>query len=254
MEKCAICYVWQFGINGYVIVGRTWDEFTTMCNTIAQTLELSTNKKLIVYIHNLSYEFQFLRTLFEWEKVFSIDLRKPLYATTTIGIEFRCSYLLSGYNLAKLGEQLQTYKCAKMVGDLDYTKIRHAQTELTPKELLYCVNDIKVVMNYIQEQLEQNKLITRLPLTKTGYVRKHCRKAMLSKKVNAKTSRNWQCINLIQSLTISGLHEFNMLQRAFSGGFTHGNANHIDEICKDVASYDFTSSYPYRKFLFLLKY
>lgn len=245
MEKCAIMYIWQFGINGYVIVGRTWEEFTTMCNTLAQILELSPNKKLIVYIHNLSYEFQFLRTLFEWEKVFSIDLRKPLYATTSIGIEFRCSYLLSGYNLAKLGEQLQKYKCAKMVGDLDYTQIRHTQTELTPKELLYCVNDIKVVMNYIQEQLDKNKLITRLPLTKTGYVRKHCRKAMLSKKVNGKTARNWECINLIHSLTINGLHEFNMLQRAFSGGFTHGNANHIDEICEDVASYDFTSSYPY---------
>jgi hypothetical protein len=245
MEKCAIMYVWQFGINGYVIVGRTWDEFTDMCNTISQTLELSPNKKLIVYIHNLSYEFQFIRTLFEWEKVFSIDLRKPLYATTTIGIEFRCSYLLSGYNLAKLGDQLQKYKCAKMVGDLDYTQIRHTQTELTDKELLYCVNDVRVVMNYIQEKLEQNKLITRLPLTKTGYVRKHCRKAMLSKNVNGKTVRNWQCINLIHSLNINGLHEFNMLQRAFSGGFTHGNANHIDETREDVASYDFTSSYPY---------
>lgn len=245
LEKCSIMYVWQFGINGYIIMGRTWQEFTQMCSEIVRTLGLCKDKKIIIYIHNLSYEFQFIRTLFEWEKVFSIDVRKPLYATTKGGLEFRCSYLLSGYNLAKLGEQLQKYKCAKLVGDLDYTLIRHNETPLTTKEIMYCVNDIRVVMNYIQEQIEQYKLITRLPLTKTGFVRKHCRKNMLQKKIDGKNTRNWECINLIHSLNINGLHEFNMLQRAFSGGFTHANANHVDDICKDVASYDFTSSYPY---------
>lgn len=245
LEKCSIMYVWQFGINGYIIMGRTWQEFTQMCSDIVRTLGLCKDKKLIIYIHNLSYEFQFIRTLFEWEKVFSIDVRKPLYATTKGGLEFRCSYLLSGYNLAKLGEQLQKYKCAKLVGDLDYTLIRHNETPLTTKEIMYCVNDIRVVMNYIQEQIEQYKLITRLPLTKTGFVRKHCRKNMLQKKKDGKSARNWECINLIHSLNINGLHEFNMLQRAFSGGFTHANANHVDEICTNVASYDFTSSYPY---------
>lgn len=245
LEKCSIMYVWQFGINGYIIMGRTWQEFTQMCSDIVRTLELCKDKKLIIYIHNLSYEFQFIRTLFEWEKVFSIDVRKPLYATTKDGLEFRCSYLLSGYNLAKLGEQLQKYKCAKLVGDLDYTLLRHNETPLTTKEIMYCVNDIRVVMNYIQEQIEHHKLITRLPLTKTGFVRKHCRKNMLQKKIDGKNTRNWEYINLIHSLTINGLHEFNMLQRAFSGGFTHANANHVDDICKDVASYDFTSSYPY---------
>lgn len=245
LEKCAIMYVWQFGINGYIVMGRTWDEYVNMCDKISKYLHLNKDKRLIVYVHNLSYEFQFIRTLFDWEKVFSIDIRKPLYAIGANGVEYRCSYLLSGYNLAKLGEQLQKYKCAKLVGDLDYTLIRHSKTTLTEKEIMYCVNDIKVVMNYIQEQLEQHKLITRLPLTKTGYVRKHCRKNMLSKKVGDKSVRNWDCINLIHSLTISGLHEFNMLQRAFCGGFTHGNANYIDEVCENVSSYDFTSSYPY---------
>lgn len=245
LEKCSIMYVWQFGINGFIIVGRTWDEFIKMCSVIVRKLSLTKYKRLVIYIHNLSYEFQFIRTLFEWEKVFSIDLRKPLYAITKGGLEFRCSYLLSGYNLAKLGEQLQKYKCAKLVGDLDYTLLRHSKTPLSTKEIMYCVNDIRVVMNYIQEQLEQHKLITRLPLTKTGFVRKHCRKNMLQKRVNGKSARNWECINLIHSLTINGLHEFNMLQRAFSGGFTHANANHVDEICSNVSSYDFTSSYPY---------
>ena len=245
LEKVSIMYVWQFGINGYCIVGRTWKEFLQMCDVIAKTLELSENKKLIVYIHNLSYEFQYIRTLFEWEKVFSIDLRKPIYATTKTGIEFRCSYLLSGYSLAKLGEQLHTYHIEKMVGDLDYQLMRNSKTPLSDKEIKYCVNDVFVVMAYIQELIEEYKGLRNLPITKTGFVRKYCRKHCLRKKdETGKTVVNWDYTNLIHSLTIGGLEEFNMLQRAFAGGFTHANGMYTDETLSDVTSYDFTSSYP----------
>ena len=245
LEKVAIMYVWQFGINGYCIVGRTWNEFLQMCDVIAKTLELSKDRKLIVYVHNLSYEFQYIRTLFEWEKVFSIDLRKPIYATTKTGIEFRCSYLLSGYSLAKLGEQLHTYHIEKMVGDLDYQLMRNSKTPLSDKEIKYCVNDVFVVMAYIQELIEEYKGLRNLPITKTGFVRKYCRKHCLrTTDETGKTIVNWNYTNLIHSLTISGLEEFNMLQRAFAGGFTHANGMYTDEILSDVTSFDFTSSYP----------
>lgn len=245
LEKVAIMYVWQFGINGYCIVGRTWNEFIQMCDVIVDTLKLSKNRKLFVYVHNLSYEFQYIRTLFDWEKVFSIDLRKPIYATTKTGIEFRCSYLLSGYSLAKLGEQLQTYHIEKMVGDLDYQLLRNSSTPLSDKEINYCVNDVFVVMAYIQELIEEYKGLRNLPITKTGFVRKYCRKHCLrTTDETGKTIVNWNYTNLIHSLTISGLEEFNMLQRAFAGGFTHANGMYTDETLSDVTSYDFTSSYP----------
>lgn len=246
LEKCSCMYVWQFGINGYVIVGRTWEEFSDMMQAIASTLGLCASKRLICYVHNLSYEFQFIRKRFTWNKVFSIDLRKPIYAITETGIEFRCSYLLSGYSLAKLSDQLTTYKCSKMVGDLDYSLLRHSETPLTEKEMGYCVNDVKVVMCYIQEMIERYKGITHLPITKTGFVRKYCRKQCLyMDDENGKTVQNWNFINTIHDLNISGVNEFNILQRAFSGGFTHANMNHTDDIVRDVSSYDFTSSYPY---------
>ena len=245
-EKCSLMYVWQFGINGYCIIGRTWDEFTIMLKHIVETLSLTMEKRIIIYVHNLSYEFQFIRELFEWEKVFSIDLRKPIYAITKQGVEFRCSYLLSGYSLAKLGDQLHTYKCSKMVGDLDYSLMRHSDTPLTQKEIGYCINDIKVVMCYIQELIEQYKGITHLPITKTGFVRKYCRSICLhSKNEKGKTKPNWKYIDTIHDLTITGIEEFTMLQRAFSGGFTHANAKYTDEVIENVDSYDFTSSYPY---------
>lgn len=246
LEKCSCMYVWQFGINGYCVVGRTWEEFTEMMEKISDYLHLSENRRLIVYVHNLAYEFQFIRHRFTWNKVFSIDLRKPIYAITESGIEFRCSYLLSGYSLAKLGGQLMKYKCEKMVGDLDYSLLRHSKTPLTEKEMGYCLNDVKVVMCYIQEMIERYEGITHLPITKTGFVRKYCRKHCLyCEDEFGKTVQNWSYINLIHDLNISGVDEFNTLQRAFSGGFTHANANHTDDVMTNVSSYDFTSSYPY---------
>ena len=113
--KAAIMYEWTFGINGNVIIGRTWEEFETMMNEITEYLHLADDLRLIVYVHNLSFEFQFMRKHFEWLKIFAIDTRKPIYAITTSGIEFRCSYLLSGYGLAKLGDELQKYPDRKSV-------------------------------------------------------------------------------------------------------------------------------------------
>ena len=246
MEKCSTMYVWQFGINGYCLMGRTWDEFIMMMKQVSILLNLSDKRRVIVYVHNLSYEFQFIRSLFEWDKVFSIALRKPIYARTKDGIEFRCSYLLSGYSLAKLGEQLHHYECKKMVGDLDYSLMRHTGTPLTKQEIGYCINDIKVVMCYIQELIEQYGAITRLPVTKTGFVRKYCRSLCLrTTDETGKKKPNWGYIDIIKGLRITGMEEFSMLQRAFSGGFTHANAKYTDIVIENVDSYDFTSSYPY---------
>ena len=245
LEKCSIMYVWQFGINGFVIVGRTWDEFTEMINFIIGKLGLCESKRLIIYVHNLSYEFQFIRKLFDWAKVFSIDMRKPIYATTDKGVEFRCSYLLSGYSLEKLGSQLRKYKCEKMAGDLDYTLLRHSSTPLTDKEIGYCVNDVKVVMCYIMELIESEKGIHRIPLTKTGFVRNYCRKNCLYEKRDGKRVANYGYQALMNELHITSMKEFDALQRAFAGGFTHANAHYSDETQTDVDSYDFTSSYPY---------
>lgn len=175
IEKIAFMYVWQISINGNIIVGRTWDEFEECYNEIVKHFMLDEFKRLIIYVHNLSFEFQFIAHRFKWLKVFSLEKRKPVQAVTTDGVEFRCSYLLSGFSLENLGKQLQKYKVEKKVGSLDYSKIRHSKTPLTEEELEYCVDDVKVVTSYIKECIENDGDITKIPLTKTGYVRNYCR-------------------------------------------------------------------------------
>ena len=127
---------------------------------------------MLIFVHNLSYEFQWICHKFEWKSIFARKERKPMKALTKNGIEFRCSYILSGCSLEKVGKDLQKYKVEKLVGNLDYEKIRSSITPMSDEEISYCINDILVVMSYIQEQKEYYKKLTRLPLTNTGRVRR----------------------------------------------------------------------------------
>ena len=245
-EKRSIMYIWQLAINGRVITGRTWNEFIYCIHHIAEVLQTDNAHRVIIYVHNLAFEFQYIRKMFEWRKVFAIDKRKPIYAITTSGIEFRCSYILTNYSLAMLGEQLHKYKVSKLVGDLDYKLLRHPLTELSDQELQYCINDVLVVSAYIQEQIEKEKYIHRIPLTCTGYCRRFVRYNCLYKG----GSKNWRkqfnkYHSLIKALTISDVDEYRQLKRAFQGGFTHAAAYWSGYTIDDVDSIDFTSSYPY---------
>lgn len=236
-EKQCVMYAWVFGLNGRCIRGRTWEEFRDITDKLVKTYELSPDKRLIIYVHNLSYEFQWFKQYFEWETVFSMDTRKPLYARTKNGIEFRCSYLLSGYSLEVLGDNLTKYKVNKAVGDLDYRKLRHPESILTEKEWGYILKDGLVVMAHIQEEIERLGDITQLPLTKTGYVRELCKEKCL-KGVN-----RWDYTRLIRTLKLDP-DTYRQLKRTYTGGFTHANINYVDRIIEDVHSFDFSSSYP----------
>ncbi len=236
-KKQCTMYAWVFGINGTCIRGRTWQEFFNVLDELIKFYNISLEKRFIIYIHNLSYEFQWFKNYFEWERVFSLDTRKPIYALTKQGIEFRCSYLLSGYSLEKLGENLLKYKVNKKVGDLDYSLIRHSKTPLTDKEWGYILNDGLVVMAHIEEEIERLGNITKIPLTKTGYVRKLCQEKCL------KGDDRWGYTKLIKNLTLTP-STYQQLKRAFTGGFTHANVNYVDQTISDVHSFDFSSSYP----------
>ena len=234
-QKRAAMYIWTLGINNVVTCGRTWEEFRSTILAVSQILGLSENRRLIIYVHNLAYEFQFIRKHFQWDNVFLLEERKPVYCRTD-GIEFRCSLKLSGGRpLASIAKDLRKYPVEKMVGDLDYDLVRSSATVLSPKELKYCENDIRVLLHYIQEKIENDGDITQIPLTNTSYVRKYCR---------YECKKNWkQYRSLMSYLTVSP-DEYVVLRRAFQGGFVHANARYVDKVLSNVQSYDLHSSYP----------
>src|SRR6185312_14231552 len=216
----------------------------------------SKNKRLVVYIHNMAYEFQFMKSLFKWESVFSVGERTPIKALTKDGIEFRDSYILSGMSLADVAENLADTSLSKMTGDLDYEKVRHHLTPLTETEMGYCEADIRILTAYIAEQLELYEHITRIPATNTGRVRKYVRdECYYTNPSNHRRSSigRYQSYRELMVGSDEGvfdpglqltLEDYKQLKRAFTGGYTHANRNYRSQVLEKVSSFDLNSAYP----------
>lgn len=229
---CSCMYIWQFSINNTVYYGRTWDEFKKFLTR----LEENCDKTKYIFVHNLSFEFQFFRSQLKIKNVLSRKSRKVMSCQLLeYNVIFRCSYYMSNVSLAYLPE-LFHLPVHKMVGDLDYDKLRTPATHLTDKEMGYCEYDCLVVYEYIKMELQTYGTVKKIPITSTGKVRKELQSLVMKdfkyKKITAKS------INIKPSV-------YNMLVDAFAGGYTHANYMYTDEVLENVDSYDETSAYPY---------
>ena len=189
--------------------------------------------KVAVFVHNLSYEFQFIKDFFKWTNIVATSNRK-IIAAETEGLVFRCSYMLTNMNLERflIQEDVpEEYLKSKM----DYLEVRFPWSEISPDDYIYCRNDVVGLHIAVQKRIDDcyNADINNLPLTSTGYVRKDCRKAM------AKNSSNrWRFIN-----DAMDLETFEMCHDAFRGGNTHANKMYANKVQHNMAGDDITSSY-----------
>lgn len=241
-EPRGTMYVWQWGIGDQIYYGRTWDDFKGFYSLLVLSLGLNLRKRLMVFVHNLEFDFAFFRKHIPIHQVFSLDSHKPLYAVTADGVEFRDSYMLAGYSLEKVGENLTSHNVKKLVGDLDYDLMRHSQTPLTEKELAYMEHDILVLLAYIDETRAEYGEMRNIPYTKTGKVRRLYRSSCLPSPKEDKR-RFWDYHRLMFNLTLTPRH-WEMLRDAFMGGFVHASAYTSGKVLYDVASLDISSSYP----------
>lgn len=229
-------YIWQFCIDGVCIYGRHWSEFSTLLRMLREY----TDAKLIIYVHNLSFEFQFIRQLllhmYGEIEVFATQKRKPLTVRTS-DVELRCSYKLSNMTLAKACQNEIGCEYHKAVGDLDYSVYRTCDSNLNDLEFGYCMSDVLCLYSYIKAKLaNDHDTLKTIPLTSTGYVRRDCRKA-------CKASDSYQ--KLYSRMTISEA-VYKLLKEAGRGGDTSSNRFLTGEMISNVDSFDVKSSYPYQ--------
>ena len=118
--KCSCMYIWQFSINDQVYYGRTWNEL----DSFFEILFNNTPERKIIFVHNLAFEFQYLKSYFEFDDVVARKSRKVMTAhLSKYNMLFKWSYIMSNCALKYLPD-LYNLPVQKMVGHLDYTKIR----------------------------------------------------------------------------------------------------------------------------------
>lgn len=229
-------YIWMLSINDVVYYGRTGAELCEFLTTIQNHLQM----RFIIYIHNLSFDFQFIRNYITDFEVFARSPRQPLTAyTPTYNIEFRDSLALTNCKLEKLTEVFDL-PVKKQVfenesDNFNYNVIRNSKTPLTEKEMKYCEYDCLVLYHCILKFRTLYKTVPKIPLTQTGIIRKECQ--AIFAKDNAYHKH-------IKSIYPKDYKTFYFIMRCFFGGYVHANFLHANQIVDNVQSWDFTSSYP----------
>lgn len=230
-ESKAFCYIWQFGIDDTVYYGRYLSELPKFLQKVKKACH---GLAPVIWVHNLSYEFQFIREYLEELapiSVFARSERKPINFTWDI-FEFRCTYFLTRKSLETWGKELG---CEKMVGDLDYNILRTPKTPLEKEELGYCKRDCIVVYKGIKDFLKSYEYQHAIPLTQTGRVRRV---------VKDFTKYNAKYLRKITRMQPSTEDEYKILRAAFMGGSTGACYLNAGRVLSDVGSFDLSSDYP----------
>ena len=231
----SIMYIWQFAVmdlrneNIWYCFGRTWEQFTKLLDSFYHE-----GITVLVWVHNLSYEFQFMRHWlpFRKDKIFALKSRKVVRADID-GAQFRCSYIQTNKSLDAFTRDMGVVHQKLSGVEFDYSKKRYPWTEMTAEELQYCCNDVVGLLEAMRVRMRmENDTLYSLPLTSTGYVRRLAKEAM--RKFNHKQLQAMMC----------DVDVYKLLRLEFRGGDTHANRYHVNKILENVASYDRASSYP----------
>ena len=198
---------------------------------------LPKDRWLVVYVHNLSYEFQFLKGVYTFlpDDVFAVASRKVVKADMWGCFEFRCSYKLTNMSLKQFTKKMMV-KHQKLSGDdFNYGVKRYPWTELSDEELEYCINDVLGLVEAVNALMERDgDTLQTIPLTSTGYVRRNAKRALKDGSVHH---------NFVYSI-LPDIETYRALREAFRGGNTHANRYYAGDIVENVHSADRSSSYP----------
>lgn len=229
VDKIALPYIWMLGVNDTVYYGRDFRTLEEVFRILADK-----DRKKIIWVHNLSFEFTFLQDIFDnytVENMIARTVRKPIaFTIPEFNIQFRCTYMLTNLSLEKAAERYTDVR--KKSGDLDYNKCRTPRTELTETELGYCEYDIITLYNVVRYFRNYYKRLSWIPYTQTGEVRKAFRKRV-----------NYGYIMKIRKRIPDDIM-YLKFNKAFQGGMTHPNTLYAGKTLEGVPSYDIASSYP----------
>ena len=238
--KEAYMYIWQIGIFDDSVYGRSWNDFKFFIKYLLSTLKEYEirESKIICWVANLGFEFQFLRKHFEISNLFAKEERHPICFCLENVIEFRDALSYSGGSLDFLAKSFTHTQ--KLVDSLNYSLMRTSSTTLHMNEYSYCNNDVIILCEFASYVYELWKNRHYIPLTKTGILRYQV-------KQKAKESYKLKYLeDYVRNLFPRTKEEYLFIMTyLFRGGYTHALSFYVDKLIEsDMRGIDFESSYP----------
>ena len=197
-----------------------------------------TEKKLIIYIHNLSYDMSYLYPYLldlpgidkdaKYQGI--IEAPNKFLSLVFGSFEFRCSYRLSGMSLEKWSKEMNA-EHIKKVGMYDYDKVLYQDSDLSEDEQDYDKFDVYSMRDCLYKQMAYyGDDITSIPLTKTGYIRRTLRKSCFNDP-HYKKKYFWD--NKLSAVN------YEYCLKSFSGGYTHNNRFWRDTLIEAGKTYEY---------------
>lgn len=238
-------YQWAAKLGGLYVYGRKPSEIIEFLQKTAEHYKLNAKKKMIIYIHNASYDLQylklFLRQYDPTADFLAIDSHSIIQCDV-LGFRILCSYKLTNMSLNALSAKYAN-KYTKAVGEIDYNIIRYQDDELCAEDWYYMFSDVASQDDGIKGYLTMQGYLYafQAPITSTGFVRTNCRKA-------ARNAEYWRDEFLNGKLT---LEQYNLCRQCFMGGVCISSFKHNNKTIRrdDLKHDDFCSSYPARQIL-----
>lgn len=226
-----------FDMNIVTLYGNRPTEIVSCLTSLHNAMK---GDKTVFYIHNLSYDWVFLRKFMmqEWgtpDHQLNVKPHYPIYITFENGIILKDSLILAQRSLGKWAVDMDV-KHKKAVGAWDYDKIRHQSGRFNPHEKTYIEHDTLAGVECIQATMDVlHKYIYSIPLTATGIPREQVQKI-------AAENRGRELFKKI----VPPYYVQILLEKVFHGGYTHNNRHYIERVVTGlIEAYDEASAYPY---------
>ena len=208
---------------------------------LVKNLILTPERRLVIYVHNLGYEYMYLGQIlmdeYELEEMLLTKARKPLYIRLKNGLEFRDSLKLFQKSLARVTKGLPHEKRS---GDLDYRVYRTPDRPITPDEFAYMVYDVRGLWEGIEQLKWQHGYnAATIPLTNT---------AMVIDEVNKYCRNDGKTMEAMKSLRLSK-EQMRLAYHCMAGGDTHGCRWKMGRVYENCNSYDLKSAHPSQQLL-----
>ena len=238
-ENHLVC--WSFSLrtankNIFSLIGRKPIDFVKFLKSF---VDCRPNEKIVLYAHNLYYDWCFLRGFLMAEfgkpvKMLATRPYYPIYIEFENGVILKDSAILAQCALERWAKNLNVQH-KKLMGAWDYNARLNQDSPLTKRNIKYALFDTLCGVECIDAMMTTlKKHIYNMPYTATGVPRQELRK---------RTNRKRAHMDYLKEV-LTPQQQIKM-EMVYHGGYVHGNRHFINTTMFDVSGGDFTSSYLY---------